>query len=77
MTFDKYCKEGPFTYDDGAFTVWLNRFDVWKSADKEGKSLCSSVDKESVVFWAREHLNGFQLSWATVTDTPVGDVNKL
>ena len=61
----KDTKEGPFSYDDGAFTVWLSRFGLWNSADKEGKGLCCGLDKESVIRWSREHLNGFQNSYTT------------
>ena len=41
-----YCKEGPYNYDDGSFTLWLSRFGVWKSADREGKGITSGLDKE-------------------------------
>ncbi len=77
MTFDEFCKEGPYNYDNGAFTLWLSRFGIWKSADPEGKGITSGLDKESVVFWTREHLNGFQLSWSSTTKTSFGDGYKL
>ena len=66
---EKYAKEGPYNYDDGNFAIWLSRFGLWKAVDREGNGICSGEDKESVVFWAREHLNGFQNSWATTTST--------
>ena len=56
-------------YDDGAFTVFFTRFGVYSSRDREGKGLCCSMDKDAVIFWSREHLNGFQNSTATVTST--------
>ena len=58
-------------YDDGAFTVFFTRFGLYSSRDKEGKSISCGLDKESVVFWSREHLNGFQNSY--VTEPKVGD----
>ena len=77
MVNPDYCKEGPYNYDDGSFTLWLSRYGVWKSADPEGKGITSGLDKESVVFWTREHLNGFQLSWASTINTSSGDGYKL
>ena len=74
---DKYCKEGPYIYDDGAFTLYLNRFGVWKTRNANGDGICSGLDKEDVVFWAREHINGFQNSWASTTNTKFGDGYKL
>ena len=68
---EQYAKEGPYNYDDGAFAIWLSRFGLWKAVDREGNGICSGEDKEAVIFWAREHLNGFQNSYATVTNTKV------
>ena len=64
-------------YDDGAFTVFATRWDTFAARDREGNGLCSGIDKEGVIFWAREHLNGFQNSWASVTNTKFGDGYKL
>ena len=64
---EKYSKEGPYNYDDGAFALWLSRFGLWKSTNSEGKGICSGENKEDVIFWSREHLNGFQNSVSYVT----------
>ena len=52
-------------YDNGAFTVFKTRWGTWAASSGEGEGLCSGMDKDSVIFWAREHLNGFQLSYAS------------
>jgi len=57
--------------DDGAFTLFRTRWKTFAARDAEGKGLCSGLDKESVKFWAREHLNGFQNSTVTVTNVSV------
>lgn len=69
--------EGPFYYDDGAFCIWLTKFGMWKSADREGKALCSGTVKESVVRFAREHLNGWKNCTVTDTGVKIGDNTKL
>ena len=55
-------------FDDGAFTVFGTRFGTYSSRDKDGKGLCSGSDKDAVIFWSREHLNGFQNSTAHTTN---------
>ena len=57
------------TYDDGAFVVHSTRWKTYQAKDRDGNELCSGIDKEGVIFWAREHLNGFQNSWASTTST--------
>ena len=52
-------------YDNGAFNVFKTRWGTWAASTGEGEGLCSGMDKGAVIFWAREHLNGFQLSFAT------------
>ena len=64
-------------YDDGAFTVFYTRFGLYSSRDREGKGLTCGLDKEAVIFWSREHLNGFQNSWASDTKTSVTGGYKL
>ena len=64
-------------YDDGAFTVFFTRFGLYSSRDREGKGISCGLDKESVIFWSREHLNGFQNSWASATKTSASDGYKL
>ena len=54
--------------DDGAFTVFQTRWDTYAARDKDGKGLCSGIDKDAVIYWAREHLNGFATSTAHVTN---------
>ena len=58
-------------HDDGAFTVYLTRWKTWASRDKEGNDICSSLDKEACIFWAREHLNNFPNSYKTVTNISI------
>lgn len=53
------------TYDNGAFNVFGTRWGTWQAKTPDGRGLCSGLDKEGVIFWAREHLNGFQNSYAT------------
>ena len=57
------------TYDDGAFNVFTTSFGTFQAKRPDGSGLCSGIDKEAVIFWAREHLNGFANSYATVTNT--------
>ena len=64
-------------YDDGAFVLFYTSYGMYSSKDREGVGLCCGLDKDAVVFWSREHINGFQNSWATVTNTKVGDAVKL
>ena len=52
-------------YDDGAFTVFSTRWGTYAAKKANGEGICSGLDKESVIFWAREHLNGFQNSYLT------------
>ena len=58
-------------FDDGAFVVYRTRWDTYASRDKEGNSICSSVDKDACVYWTREHLNGFKTSESWVTNISV------
>lgn len=53
------------TYDNGAFNVFSTRWGTYAAKKSDGTGLCSGLDKDSVVFWAREHLNGFQNSYVT------------
>ena len=64
-------------YDDGAFVLFYTSYGMYSSKDRDGVGLCCGLDKEAVIFWSREHLNGFENSWATVTNTKVGDAVKL
>ena len=59
------------SYDDGAFVVFKTRWKTWAARDKEGTDLCSSLDKDACIFWAREHLNGYQNSYMSVTNTSI------
>ena len=64
-------------YDDGAFSVFYTSYGMYSSRDKNGVGICSSLSKEDVIFWSREHLNGFANSSVTVTNTKIGDAVKL
>jgi hypothetical protein len=57
------------TYDDGAFNVFTTRYGTFQAKTADGEGLCSGLDKDAVLFWAREHLNGYQNSWASTTST--------
>ena len=65
-------------YDEGAFTVFKTRWGTYAARDKEGNGLCTSLDKEATIFWAREHLADFPNSYATKTNisTAIGDSLK-
>lgn len=65
------------TYDDGSFIVFLTRWGTYSSRDKEGNGLCCGLSKEDVIFWSREHLNGFQNSTCTVTKVKADSGYKL
>ena len=54
-------------YDDGAFMVITTRFGLYSSRNRDGEGITCGLDKEAVVFWSREHLNGFQNSWVSNT----------
>ena len=64
-------------YDDGAFSIFKTKYGMYSSIDREGKALVSSISKEAVIVWSREHVNGFQNSTASVTNVKVGDAVKL
>lgn len=64
-------------YDDGAFNVFSTRWGTFQAKRPDGTGLCSGLVKEDVIFWAREHLNGFQNSWATVTNTTMTGQDTL
>ena len=53
-------------YDGGAFTLFKSQYGTYNSRDRDGNSLCCGINKDSVIFWSREHLNGFQNSSYTV-----------
>ena len=74
---EKYSKEGPYMYDNGSFALWLTRFGLWRSTDSNGKGIVSGLDKDAVVFWSREHLNGFQNSTAHTTRVSFENGYKL
>lgn len=57
------------SYDDGAFTVFTTKYGTFNSKDRDGKGISCGADKEAVIFWSREHLNGFQNSWSSETNT--------
>lgn len=65
------------SYDNGAFVVFTTRWGTYSSRDKDGNGLCCGMNKEDVIFWSREHLNGFQLSTVHVTDIRVDKGYKL
>ena len=56
-------------YDDGAFTVFKTRFGTYNSKDREGQGLVCGINKDAVILWSREHLNGFANSTVIETNT--------
>ena len=64
-------------FDDGSFSVFKTAMGMYSSKDRNGESICSGLERDSVIFWSREHLNGFQNSTAYVTNVKVGDAVKL
>ncbi len=74
---EKYSKEGPYNYDDGSFALWLSQYGLWRSTDKEGKGICCGLVKEDVLFWTREHLNGFQNSTAYTTGVSSANISFI
>jgi len=63
--------------DDGNLIIHTTRWGTYAARDKDGNGLCSGLDRESVIFWGREHLNGFQNSYAITTKTKIGGGYKL
>ena len=64
-------------FDDGAFTVFKTRWKTYASRDKDGNGLCSGLDRDAVIFWSREHLNGFANSTCYSTNVSThGDTLK-
>ena len=62
-------------YDDGAFMVITTRFGLYSSRNRDGEGITCGLDKEAVIFWSREHLNGFQNSWASNTGVKTSSVD--
>ena len=60
------------TYDDGAFSIILSRFGIYNSMDRNGEGITCGLDKDAVIFWSREHLNGFQNSGYIVSNVKLG-----
>lgn len=65
------------SFDDGAFVIHETRFGTYRAVDRNGNGLCSGNIRDDVIFWAREHLNGYQNSWASTTKTSFNDGYKL
>ena len=55
-------------YDDGAIMIYQTKCDTYEARDRNGKGLCSGLDKDAVLFWAREQLNGYKNSYAITTN---------
>ena len=43
---------------DGEISLFKTVAGTWEAKDRNGKGLCSGLDKEHVLFWARNHLWG-------------------
>ena len=57
-------------YDGGKIVLYPTISGGWEAKDSDGKGLCSGLDKESVLFWARNHLFG-PLPGVTTIETKV------
>ena len=53
----------------GDFTIFKSRGGLWNTRDSEGNGLCCGCDKEDVIFWSEEHLNGQLRSWTSYPKT--------
>jgi hypothetical protein len=49
------------------FIVFKTRYGLYSSRDTEGNGLVSSIEKDAVIFWSREALNGYKNSYAVST----------
>jgi len=65
------------SFDNGELIIHTTRWGTYQARDKDGNGLCSGPYKDDVIFWGREHLNGFQNSWVSVTNTSFSDGYKL
>ena len=54
----------------GDFTLFKSRGGLWNSRDSEGNGLVCGCDKEDVIFWSEEHLNGQLRSWTSYPQGP-------
>lgn len=64
-------------FDDGNFSIVHTQWGTYNSYDREGNGLVCGIDKDALIFWSREYLNGFQNSYASTTNTSFGDGYKL
>ena len=53
----------------GDFTLFKSRGGLWNSRDSEGNGLVCGADREDVIFWSEEHLNGQLRSWTSYPNT--------
>jgi hypothetical protein len=49
--------------DDGAFYIEKARWGTWKSYDKDGKGLITSLTEENCIRATRFYLKGLQEGW--------------
>jgi hypothetical protein len=61
-------------YDDGAFYVEQSNWKTWKSFDKDGNALVTSLAQETCVAATRYYLKGKQEGWGK-TKTYSGKVD--
>ena len=53
----------------GDFTIFKSRGGLWNTRDGEGNGLVCGPERDWVIFWSEEHLNGNLRSW---TSYPAG-----
>ena len=54
----------------GDFTIFKSRGGLWSTRNNEGESMCCGCNKEDVIFWTEEHLNGGLRSWVSYPAGP-------
>jgi len=66
------------THDNGDISLFKTIAGTWEAKDKNGQGICSGLNKDSVLFRARNHLWGPLAGVTTVvTSVRLGSVPKL
>ena len=54
----------------GDFTIFKSRGGLWNTRNSEGEGMVCGLDKDQVIFWTEEHLNGQLRSWTSYPQGP-------
>ena len=54
----------------GDITIFKSRGGLWNTRNSEGEPMVCGLDKEWVIFWTEEHLNGQLRSWTSYPQGP-------